>query len=432
MFKFPYQVQTKNYIKNDYSKGEIHMTAPLDQKTMDIVKSTVPVLEQHGNAITKHFYERMLSEVPELKNIFNQTNQEKGGQPKALAATVYAAAANIDNLGAIIPVVKQISEKHKSLMIKAEHYPIVGKYLLLAIKDVLGDAATDEIIDAWGKAYGVIADVFINIEKEMYEKDAETNGGWNGLREFKVMKKVPESKVVTSFYLAPVDGKPLMKHLPGQYISINAQIPGQQYNHIRQYSLSCAPGADMYRISVKREVAKGDYANGIVSLYLHDTVKEGDILNLSAPSGDFVLNTEDTRPLVLLSRGVGLTPVMSMLEDVIQTQPEREVHFIYATYSSEFHTLKERMLEIAKEHPNVKVHFVYNKPLKEDAGSFHHEGYVDEALLREILPTADADFYFCGFEDFMRTVNRALIAYGVKDEDIHFEYFGPQLGMSIA
>lgn len=317
-------------------------------------------------------------------------------------------------------------------MIKPEHYPIVGKYLLLAMKDVLGDAATDEVIDAWGKAYNVIADVFINVEKEMYAENIATNGGWNDFREFRVIKKNPESKVVTSFYLAPVDGKPLMKHLPGQYISIKATIPGQTYKHIRQYSLSCAPGADMYRISVKREEAKGNYSDGIVSLYLHDIVEEGDVLELSAPSGDFLLNTKDTRPLVLLSRGVGLTPVMSMLEDIIKTQPGREVHFVYATYSSEFHAMKERMLEIEKEHPNVTIHFVYNRPLKEDTGSFHHEGYVDEILLKEILPTSNADFYFCGFEDFMRTVNRALVQYGVKDEDIHFEYFGPQLGMSIA
>ena len=175
------------------------MSAPLSQETMDIVKATVPVLEQHGNAITKRFYERMLSEVPELNNIFNQTNQKKGGQPKALANTVYAAAANIDNLGAILPVVKQISEKHKSLMIKPEHYPIVGKYLLLAMKDVLQDAATDEILNAWEQAYGVIADVFINVEKEMYEHDKETTGGWNGFRDFKVVDKVRESEVVTSF-----------------------------------------------------------------------------------------------------------------------------------------------------------------------------------------------------------------------------------------
>lgn len=406
--------------------------AGLDAKTIEIIKSTVPVLEEHGNAITKHFYERMLSEVPELKNVFNQTNQQRGGQPKALAATVYAAAANIDKLENILPVVKQISEKHKSLNIKAEQYPIVGKYLLMAIKDVLGDAATDEIIDAWGKAYGVIADVFISVEKGMYDHDAKTTGGWVGFRDFKVIKKAKESDVVTSFYLTPVDGKPIMRHLPGQYITVKAKVPGQEFEHLRQYSLSCAPGAEMYRISVKREASKGDYADGIVSCYLHEQVKEGDILPLSAPSGDFILNTDDTRPLVLLSRGVGLTPVMSMLEDVIKKQPEREIHFIYATYSSNMHPMRERMEEIKEQYKNVHMTYVYNKPLVEDEGKYDYKGYVDEALLKELLPSTDVDCYFCGFEDFMRTVSNALKSLGVKDEDRHFEYFGPQLGMSIA
>lgn len=406
--------------------------AGLDAKTIEVIKSTVPVLEQHGNAITKRFYEKMLSEVPELNNIFNQTNQKRGGQPKALAATVYAAAANIDQLENILPVVKQISEKHKSLGIKAEHYPIVGEYLLKAIKDVLGDAATDEIIDAWAKAYGVIADVFISVEKGMYDKDAAIEGGWNGFRDFKVIRKTKESDVVTSFYLAPVDGKAIMKHKPGQYITVKATIPGQKYLHMRQYSLSDAPGSEMYRISVKREDAKGEYSDGIVSTFMHETVQEGDILPISAPSGDFIVDTEDTRPLVLISRGVGLTPVMSMLEEVTRKQPEREIHFIYATYSSNMHPMKERMEQIAKEHKNVHMTFVYNKPLVEDEGKYDYKGYVDETLLKKLIPTTDVACYFCGFEDFMRTVSDALKSMGIKDEDRHFEYFGPQLGMSIA
>lgn len=406
--------------------------AGLDAKTIEIVKSTVPVLEQHGNAITKRFYEMMLSEVPELNNIFNQTNQKRGGQPKALANTVYAAAAHIDKLETILPVVKQISEKHKSLNIQPEHYPIVGKYLLKAMKEVLGDAATDEILDAWGKAYGVIADVFISVEKGMYDHDKNEPGGWNGFRDFKVVKKDKESEVVTSFYLAPADGKPAMRHLAGQYITVKANIPGEKYTHLRQYSLSVAPGSDLYRISVKKEEAKGDYADGIVSNYLHEHVNEGDILPISPPSGDFVLNEEDTRPLVLISRGVGLTPVMSMLEEAIKKQPERDVHFIYATYNTKYHPMKDRMQEIAKTHPNVKMTFVYNRPEAEDEGTYDYKGYVDEALLKKLIPTTDADCYLCGFEEFMRTVNHALKAIGVKEEDIHFEYFGPQLGMSIA
>lgn len=424
------------------------MTNALDQKTIDIIKSTVPVLEQHGNAITKHFYERMLSENPELNNIFNQTNQAIGHQPKALAATVYAAAANIDNLGAILPRVKQISEKHKSLSVKAEHYPIVGKYLLLAIKEVLGDAATDEIIDAWAKAYGVIADVFIGIEEEMYQADENAVGGWKGFREFKVAKKVKESEVISSFYLEAADGKAIENFKPGQYITIKADIPGEKYTNLRQYSLSGAPGESYYRISVKREDGMNENPKGDMSSYLHQAVETGATVQISPPSGDFVLDTTDTRPLVLISRGVGLTPTMSMLNHVIKVQPEREVYFIHATYNEKYHALKTEVENIATANKNVHTYTVYNKPIEADndkkkglAGlvrsivhsksketheaQFDHKGYVDYEWLKTIIPTNDAAYYFCGPEDFMRTVSQALKKLNVADADIHYEFFGP-------
>src|SRR5699024_300686 len=226
-------------------------TTGLNSETREIIKATVPVLKKHGEKITTRFYQLMFENHPELKNIFNQTNQRKGDQPKALANTVYAAAANIDNLEAILPNVKSIAYKHTSLNIKPEHYPIVGKHLLLAIKDVLGDAATDEIISAWEKAYGVIADVFISVEDKMYEETRNTTGGWLDFRDFKVVKKVKESDVITSFYLEPADGNPFPLYQAGQYITVKAEIEGAGHNHLRQYSLSCAPGEGMYRISVK-------------------------------------------------------------------------------------------------------------------------------------------------------------------------------------
>ena len=144
----------------------------LDQKTIEIIKSTVPALKEHGVTITTTFYKNMFEGNPEVKQLFNMENQESGKQPKALAMTVLAAAENIDNLGALMPAVQKIAEAHCDCFVKEEHYPIVGKYLLGAIKEVLGDAATDEIIDAWAKAYGVIAQIFIDVEKEVYAKRA--------------------------------------------------------------------------------------------------------------------------------------------------------------------------------------------------------------------------------------------------------------------
>ena len=140
----------------------------LSQKTIEIVKSTVPVLKEHGLEITKTFYKTMFTNNPEVKEMFNMDKQESGEQPKALAMTILAAAQNIDNLEVLLPAVKKIGNIHVNSNVKPEHYPIVGKHLLGAIKEVLGDNATDEIIDAWAKTYGVLSEVFINHEKEIY------------------------------------------------------------------------------------------------------------------------------------------------------------------------------------------------------------------------------------------------------------------------
>ena len=395
----------------------------LDQQTKDLIKATVPILQERGVEITSRFYELMLNAHPELNNIFNQTNQQNGEQPKSLANTVLAAAVHIDNLEEILPAVKQIGEKHRSLNIKPEHYPIVGKYLLLGMKDVLGDAATDDILEAWEKAYGAIADVFISVEKEMYEQVKESPGGWVDYRDFKVIKKKKESDVITSFYLQPTDGESFPSHKPGQYITVKADIPEQPYTHQRQYSISCAPGKPYYRISVKREDPIGNTPAGLVSTYLHEQVNEGDVLPISAPGGDFYLDTDDTRPLVLLSGGVGLTPLMSMLETVIKEQPERQVTYIHAARNENVHAMKNRVKDITATNNHVTGYVVYSEPGEEDA--YDQEGYVETEWLSEVLPTTDASFYFCGPKGFMRAQFNNLKQLGVDNADLHYEIFGP-------
>ncbi|MBT2740028.1 NO-inducible flavohemoprotein [Bacillus sp. ISL-77] len=397
----------------------------LDQKTIEIIKSTVPVLEKHGEKITTRFYQLMFGNHPELLNIFNHANQKQGRQQKALAGTVYAAAMYIDNLEAILQVVKQIAQKHRSLGILPEHYPIVGKHLLLAIKDVLGDAATDEIIDAWAQAYNVIVDVFISVEAELYDETENQHGGWKGFRNFIVDRKVVESEVITSFHLKPEDNKGIADFTPGQYISIKLEMAGEKFTHIRQYSLSDAPGKDYYRISVKREAGTAN-PDGMVSNYLHNGVSQGDILKVSAPAGDFVLDTEKNTPVVLLSGGVGLTPMMSMLKTVVEVQPERKVTFVHAAANGNVHALRDEVEEVSKLE-NVHSYFFYDSPTEEDRKNnlFDVEGYVTREWLKENITTKDADFYFCGPVPFMKAINRSLKELGVNQERIHFEFFGP-------
>lgn len=416
----------KTYLKEAILLQQTKQQA-LDAKTIEIIKSTVPVLEARGKEITTRFYQLMFSNHPELLNIFNHANQRLGRQQGALANAVYAAAKHIDQLETILPVVKQIGHKHRSLGVKAEQYPIVGKHLLLAIKDVLGEAATEEILDAWTKAYQVIADVFISVEQEMYEQAEHQPGGWEGFRSFKVIKKVKESKVITSFYLEPVDGLKIASFKPGQYVSVKVNLPGEKYTHIRQYSLSSAPNEDFYRISVKREDALEDKPAGKVSTYLHQQIEEGDVLYLSAPAGDFVLDEQSRLPVVLLSGGVGLTPLMSMLHTLAAKYPERNVYFIHAAINSEYHALADEVADLAAKHQQIKSYVCYQSPtqLDREKQNFDKEGYIDLEWLTTILPSNEAEFYFCGPIPFMKAMNSALKEWGVPAERIHFEFFGP-------
>ncbi|TCS94884.1 NO-inducible flavohemoprotein [Hazenella coriacea] len=399
----------------------------LSPKTIEIVKQTVPFLREHREQITTLFYEQMFQEHPELYNIFNITHQKEKSQPRALADTVYAAAANIDDLSSILPVVKRIAYKHRSIGVQPDQYPIVGKHLLAAIKEVLGDAATDEILNAWKETYQVLADVFIEVEKDMY-KQANEQAGWQLFRDFLVVKKVKESDVITSFYLQPTDGEKLAPFQPGQYTSVKVHVPGQPYEQIRQYSLSASPHSDTYRISVKREEGRNGHPEGLISSYLHDHIKEGSILPITPPAGDFVLDQEIDTPVVLLAGGVGITPLMSMFETLLKTQPQRPVTLIHATINGSVQAFKKQ-IEQASQLPQVNIHFCYEQPTEQDElhPLFSKKGYIDEEWLRTIVPTVEADFYFCGPVPFMRAVKQALENMEVAPERIHYEFFGPAL-----
>lgn len=375
----------------------------LQQKTIDIIKSTVPVLEVHGLTITQTFYKNMFEAHPELLNIFNHTNQNKGRQPNALANTVYAAAVHIDNLEAIVPAVMLIAHKHRSLGILPEHYPIVGEHLLGAIKEVLGDAATPEIIDAWAQAYGVIADIFISVEEDLY-KEAENKGGWRLFKPFKLVRKEQESDIVTSFYLAPVDGDKLPEAVPGQYISLRLAIPGEKYLMNRQYTVTDVTENNEYRISVKREDDANP--NGRVSTYLHNDIEIGTQIEVSAPAGLFTLK-EGTNDVLFISGGVGVTPLYRML----LSAGGRNTSFIQCARN-------ERVAAFTEQ---IKANANNYKALYSDTDGYLTNNQIDEML------TPNADIYICGPTPFMQAVIGQLKELGVSEDRIHYEFFGPAL-----
>lgn len=399
----------------------------LTQKTKDIVKATAPVLAQHGYDIIKCFYRRMFEAHPELKNVFNLAHQEKGQQQQALARAVYAYAENIEDPSSLMAVLRNIANKHASLGVRPEQYPIVGEHLLGAIREVLGGAATDEVISAWAQAYGNLADVLMGMESGLYERSASQPGGWNGWRSFVVREKRPESEVITSFVLEPADGGPLVNFEPGQYISVAVDVPSLGLQQIRQYSLSDTPNGRSYRISVKRE-AGGPQPPGYVSCLLHDHVNVGDALKLAAPYGSFHIDVEAKTPIVLISGGVGLTPMVSMLKRAVQ-DPERQVVFVHGARNSGVHAMRDRLREAAKTYGNFSLVVFYDDPLPQDVAGRDYDfaGLVDVKSIRDSILLPDADYYICGPIPFMRMQHDALKELDIREARIHYEVFGPDL-----
>ena len=400
----------------------------LTQKTKDIVKATAPVLAEHGYPIITCFYKRLLDAHPELKNVFNMAHQEQGQQQQALARAVYAYAEHIEDPTSLMAMLKTIANKHASLGVRPEHYPIVGEHLLAAIREVLGAAATDEIISAWAQAYGNLADVLMGMETELYEQSTSRLGGWTGWRLFVVREKRPESSVITSFILEPADGGVVENFEPGQYISLAIDVPALGLQQIRQYSLSDMPNGHSYRISVKREDGGGVNPPGFVSCLLNEHVNVGDEVRLAAPYGTFHIDVNARTPIVLISGGVGLTPMISMLKRAIQ-DPQRQVVFVHGARNSKVQAMRERLREIAKSHANFRLTVYYSEPLPEDVPGkdYDYAGHVDVKAIKNEILLPDADYYICGPVAFMRAQHDALKALGIHEAHIHYEVFGPDL-----
>lgn len=387
----------------------------LTQPQRDIVTATVPILEQGGEALTRHFYKGLFRDYPEVLPYFNQAHQHSGEQQRALANGVLAYARHIDKLDALGGLVATIINKHVALQIRAEHYPLVGASLLKAIREVLGkEVATDAVIEAWAAAYGQLADILAGEEGRIYKEQANAPGGWSGARDFKVVSKVEESEEITSFLMAPADGKPVLAFAPGQYIGVVVSVDGVPMR--RQYSLSAASNGETYRISVKRE------PGGKVSNYFHDSVALGDTVQLTPPSGEFVL-AESSKPLVLISGGVGITPTLAMLAQALRGT--RDVHFIHAARHHGVHAFRAQIDALAAQHPQLKRFYCY----AEHGGAEHAPdaiGLLGQAQLAQWLPESrDIDAYFLGPQPFMRAVKGYLRALGVPESQTHHEFFGP-------
>jgi len=398
----------------------------LSQSIRDQVRSTAPLLQENGEMLTRHFYARMFRGNPELREIFNQGHQHGGQQQRALAGAVAAYAAHIDDPSVLEPVINRIVHKHVSLGVRAEHYPIVGGHLLASIGEVLGDLATDELLAAWAAAYWQLVDLLVAAEQQLYHETTQRPGGWTGWRSFRVAARRRESSEIVSFELVPADGGQVPPFIPGQYISVRLFAPELGLMQARQYSLSDAPGSDRLRISVKRERGFDAGNDGMVSGALHDRVREGDVIDVAPPVGDFRLHEDRDTPVVLLSGGVGLTPMVSMLNHLVGGAQPRQIRFVHGCRDRDTHAMKEHINAIARDRDNVhKVVFYEQVGAQDRSGEdYDHVGRIDLHRIRDVAILPDADYYLCGPLPFMGEQQRVLRELGVPAERIHAEAFG--------
>ena len=261
------------------------------------------------------------------------------------------------------------------------------------------------------------------------------SGAWPGWREFRVTRREFEDRAHTqcSFYLEPIDATSLPPFRPGQFLTFTLQVAWEQGGErtvTRCYSLSDPPKSTSYRVTVKRVLApagRPELPAGVSSNHFHDRVHEGDVLRVKAPSGNFCIDPEANVSAVLIAGGIGITPLMSMLQWCLGEQPQRTVHLYYGLRHGDEHVFKQTLEELGSSHPNFHLNVVYSQPGINDVQGrdFHHAGHVNVELLRRTLPHGRHQFYVCGPPPMMESLVPALRDWAVIEADIHYEAFGP-------
>jgi nitric oxide dioxygenase len=394
-----------------------HLLSPQSEA---VVKATAAVVADHAEQITACFYPRMFSAHPELLRVFNQGNQATGEQSRALAASVVAYAVQLIDPDAppFEHVMHRIAHKHVSLGIRPEQYTIVGQHLMGAIGQVLGDAVTPEVAAAWNEVYWLFATQLVAEEARLYQRAGVDPA--RPVRPYRVVRSMEETQDVVSLVLEPADGGELPEIAPGQYVSVFVDLPDGN-RQPRQYTVSSAASGTRLQISVARVRGTNGAPDGQVSSFLHDHVAAGDLLDVSAPAGDFFVQSSDG-PLLLATAGAGITTVLPIVELIARTQPQRKVIVAHADRTAQDHALRETVLHVGRQIDDFTAHTWYETVDAADHRS--QQGLMD---LSEVPLPDDVQVFTCGPLPFMRLVRSTLLARGVPASRIRYEVFGPDL-----
>ena len=394
----------------------------LSDRSRPVVQATLPAVAENIGEIAKRFYGHMLGGHPELLDgVFNRGNQAEGTQQVALAGSVAAFASALVQDPEQLPdkLLSRIAHKHTSLGIRPDQYQVVHDNLFWAIADVLGDAVSPEVAAAWDEVYWLMAYALINQERGLYSaRGVRPETVW---RPWQVEHKITETDDVVTFVVKRIDDRLVKTSLPGQYVTVLMLMP-DGVRQPRQYSLTRADDGEHRQFSVKR-VHGGDKPDGEVSNLLHDTVNVGDVVTMSLPFGDVVL--DDWRPAVFASAGIGIAPMAGMLSHLASARSGLDVTLLHADLDESSWALRRQVLDDVRALPNGSVHAWFEQgaecslPVDGAHGGLMDLGQVD-------LPDG-AVYYLCGPLPFMQAVRSALIERGVAPRDIQYEVFGPDL-----
>lgn len=391
----------------------------------DVIRATLPAVGANIEAITSNFYQRLFTAHPELlRDLFNRSNQARGDQAKALAASIatYATVLVEDRLVDADNLLSRIANKHASLGVTRPQYQVVHDHLFAAIVEVLGDAVTPEVAAAWEQVYWSMADLLIQAEQLIYSAAGVEDG--EVFRSAVVVDRVDHGPDAATFTVAAPDGEDeLGPFRPGQFISVGAPM-ADGARQLRQYSLHGRPDPNRWCFTVKRAGGAGQ-PEGEVSAHLLDRVAVGGTIEVSIPAGDFVLDTSTDVPVVLLSAGVGVTPMLGLANHAAAVQPNRSVHVVHADRSPADQLLGDELAEAVGSLANGRLTLYYEQGLESAPnrdGVAVREGLIDAGAL-DI--TDDAVVYLCGPEPFLVAQLDALADRGIEDGRLHFELFTP-------
>ncbi|MDQ0095659.1 globin domain-containing protein [Paeniglutamicibacter psychrophenolicus] len=391
----------------------------LSDKSRPVIEATLPIIGERISHITPKFYDRMFAARPELLDgLFSRANQKNGAQQQALAGSIAAFATHLVNNPGTLPeaVLSRIAHKHTSLGIVEEQYAIVYEHLFAAIVDDLGEAVTPEVAEAWSEVYWLMADALVKIEKGLYAQQANDKI-WT---DWKLVAKEAAGTGSVTFRFVPADDTPVTVAKAGQFVSVRVPLL-DGLRQCRQYTLS-----DSVTSTTERVITTKFDGGGEVSPFMHQHLNVGDVIELSNPYGDLVIDTTGA-PIILATAGIGCTPSASALATLAAAGSDRQVMVLHAEANEDAWALKEQMLESVDSLPNAELKLWLEDINAKAEGTEATEGYMSLANLE--LP-ADARLYLCGPLPFMRAVRSQAIEAGIPATNIHYEVFGPDLWLA--